>query len=152
MKTVDREAKDDVGVHPPVRTVVGRLAVALVWFYEGLWCKVLAVSAEHRSVLSSVPGLARQADLLLMEIGLLETALGIWVLSGYRPQSAALVQIILLSVMNIAGLLFGYKVIHNPFGMIIHNAAFLTLIWMVGNASRKEEPCSLTALRGHQDD
>jgi AbrB family looped-hinge helix DNA binding protein len=39
-----------------------RLAVALVWLYQGLWCKVLGRCPGHRAIVEAVPGLPRTHD------------------------------------------------------------------------------------------
>ena len=52
-------------------------AVAAVWLYEGLWCKVLARSPHEFEVVEQVPFLARSTShVLLRLLGVLEALLG----------------------------------------------------------------------------
>jgi hypothetical protein len=105
-------------------------AVAAVWLYEGLWCKVLARSPHEFEVVAQVPFLARSTShALLRLLGVLEALLGAWVLSGWQPVAAALVQTGLLIGLNTSGIYFSRDRIPDPAGMVVKNAAFLVLAW-----------------------
>lgn len=60
--------------------------MAAVWFYEGLWCKVLNGQPRQVRVVEAVPlygpGIAAK---LLKLLGAVETAVGVWVLTGIAP-------------------------------------------------------------------
>ncbi|MEU6840526.1 DoxX-like family protein [Streptomyces sp. NPDC046716] len=116
---------------------VARGAIALVWFYEGWWCKVWPGRADQRAIVGDVPFLADGAQTAaLVAIGLAEVALGLWVLTGRRARSAAVVQTVLVAGFNAGGLLFSPGQIQEPGRMLTQNLAFVVLIWMV---SRKSE-------------
>jgi uncharacterized membrane protein YphA (DoxX/SURF4 family) len=109
-----------------------RAAVALVWLYNGLWCKLLAQCPHHREVVAAVPVLwGMGAAVLLRSIGLVEVALAIWVLTGFRPRPAAAAQTALLILMNLGGLVWGRHAITDPVGLVVQNVAFLALVWTV---------------------
>jgi S-adenosylmethionine:diacylglycerol 3-amino-3-carboxypropyl transferase len=119
---------------------ISRLAVALVWLYQGLWCKLLGGCPGHLAIVQAVPGLgASGGAILLAGLGLFETGLAFWVLSGWRPRAAALVQTALLVAMNGGGLLWGREHIADPGAMITQNFAFLTLAWIVAGTRRPGE-------------
>ena len=63
-------------------------------------------------------------------LGLFETALAIWVLTGFAPLTCAIVQTALLVALNTCGLLWSRHLIHDPAGMVIKNIAFLVLAWV----------------------
>ena len=106
-------------------------AVAAVWLYEGLWCKVLARSPHEFEVVEQVPFLARSTShALLRLLGVLEALLGAWVLSGWQPVAAALVQTGMLIGLNASGIYFSRDRIPDPAGMVVKNAAFLVLAWV----------------------
>jgi SAM-dependent methyltransferase len=134
---------------------IGRLAVALVWLYQGLWCKLLGGCPGHRAIVEAVPWLGESGGaVLLASLGLLETGLAAWVLSGWRPRAAALVQTVLLVAMNGGGLLWGREHIADPGAMITQNFAFLTLAWIVaghGQASSGDEETESPWRRGRLD-
>lgn len=118
-----------------------RCAVALVWLYHGLWCKLLGRSATQAAVVAGVPLLSGPAArTALLAIGAGEVLLAGWVLSGRRRRAAAIVQTAAIVAMNVGGLLWSRASIHDPAGMIVHNLALIALIWCVaiGGVHRRE--------------
>jgi len=115
---------------PPL--VLTQLAVAAVWLYEGLWCKLMDGVPLQLDVVSAVPAFGSQAArALLRAIGVVECGLAVWVVSGWQPVLAAVAQTGLLVGMNTGGLLWARRIIHDPAGMIVKNFAFLVLAWVV---------------------
>ena len=109
-------------------------AVAAVWLYEGFWCKVLARSRHEFEVVEQVPFLAPSTShALLRVLGVLETALGVWVLTTWQPIAAAVVQTALLIGLNAAGIYFSRQRIPDPAGMVLKNAALLVLAWVTAS-------------------
>jgi hypothetical protein len=108
-----------------------RLSIALVWLYEGLWCKVLGGLPSHAAVISSVPFIGPAGSrVVLITLGLVECGIAAWVSSGQRMRQAAIVQTVLLVAMNAGGLIWAWRLIPDPPGMILQNFAFLMLIWV----------------------
>jgi len=116
---------------PPVPVI--RAAVAAVWLYEGLWCKVLSRAPHQARVVAAVPRFGpRFGAQFLSALGAVETLLAAWVLSGAAPGLCAITQTIVLATLNLNGLLWARRYIHDPAGMILKNAAFLVLAWIGG--------------------
>jgi hypothetical protein len=114
-----------------------RLSIALVWLYQGLWCKVLGGVPRQQAVISTVPFLgAREVRVALMTLGLIECGLALWVLSGQRMRQAAMAQIALLVAMNSGGLIWAWHLIPDPVGMVLQNFAFLVLVWIASEDCR----------------
>lgn len=106
-------------------------AVAAVWVYEGLWCKVLGRSRHEFEVVEAAPlfgpGLSA---LFLRALGLFECLLAVWVLTGWHPLWAGAVQTMLLISLNTAGMTWSRHLIPDPPGMLLKNFAFLVLVWV----------------------
>jgi hypothetical protein len=114
---------------PPIWLIHG--AVAAVWLYEGLWCKLLAGERRQFQIVAAVPRLGPRFGVpFLKALGLVEVALAFWVLSGLTPLICALAQTILLVTLNANGLLWARHIIHDPAGMVVKNFAFLVLAWV----------------------
>ena len=114
---------------PPL--ILIKLAVAAVWLYEGLWCKVLARSRHELEVVEASPLFSPTlAALFLRALGIFESALAVWVLAGWQPLWAALAQTVLLVSLNSAGITWSRHLIPDPPGMLIKNFAFLVLVWV----------------------
>ncbi|MGH3081881.1 MAG: DoxX-like family protein [Gaiellaceae bacterium] len=106
-------------------------AVTGVWLYHGLWCKLLGGCPEQVDVVAAVPWLrGRAAKPVLLGIGVVETILAVWVVSGRRPRGAAAIGTALVAGMNAGGLTFGRRHIPAPKTMIAENVAFLALAWL----------------------
>ncbi|MGV9340214.1 DoxX-like family protein [Streptomyces sp. NPDC003688] len=116
--------------------MLARWAVALVWFYEGLWCKVWPGREDQRAIVGDVPHMPPWAvTAALIALGIAEAAVGLWALSGLWARTAAAVQTALVVVFNAGGLLFGLDHIAEPGRMLTQNLAFLALIWLVAGTS-----------------
>jgi uncharacterized membrane protein YphA (DoxX/SURF4 family) len=114
---------------PPIWVV--RVAVASVWIYEGLWCKVLGRAKNELRIVEAVPRYgAKFGRLFLTALGWIELMLGVWVLSGWASGLCALAQTMLLVALNANGLLWSRHLIHDPAGMLFKNFAFLVLGWV----------------------
>ena len=105
-------------------------AVAGVWLYHGLWCKVLARCEDQLEIVADLPGMPRAlARSALVSLGLVEAALAAWVLSGRRAVEAAWAETGLLVAMNGGGLAFSRRHIRAPKALVAENVAFLVLVW-----------------------
>jgi uncharacterized membrane protein YphA (DoxX/SURF4 family) len=114
-----------------------RVAVAAVWLYEGLWCKLLGRTPHQTEVVAAHPLFGpKMARTFLYALAVVEVALGVWVLSGWQAALAALAQTVLLVVLNANGVLFARHVIPDPAGMVVKNFGFLVLAWVTAAQAR----------------
>jgi len=108
-----------------------RVAVAAVWLYEGLWCKLLRGQPHEFEVVEAVPYFGpRIGALFLRALGVVEVAIAVWTLSAISPVVCAVAQTLLLVTLNANGLLWARHIIHDPAGMVVKNFAFLVLVWV----------------------
>jgi DoxX-like family len=108
-----------------------RGAVASVWLYEGVWCKLLGRGPGQLAVVQAVPFLdERRSAQFLRALGVVEMAIGVWVLSGFRAALCTLAQTVLLVSLNSAGIFWARHRIHDPAGMVLKNSCFLLLSWV----------------------
>jgi len=114
---------------PPLWVI--HAAVAAVWLYEGIWCKLAGRGPGQLEVVEAVPLFGpRSARRFLLLLGTVEAGLGIWVLSGWLAGLCVVVQTTLLVGMNTGGVLFARHRIHDPAGMLVKNFSFLVLAWL----------------------
>jgi DoxX-like protein len=108
-----------------------RSAVAAVWLYEGLWCKLLRGQPHEFAVVAAVPHFGpRIGTAFLFALGAVEVAIAAWALSAAAPIACAIAQTALLIALNGNGLLWARRILHDPAGMIVKNFAFLVLVWV----------------------
>jgi hypothetical protein len=111
-----------------------RAAVAAVWLYEGLWCKLLRGQPHEFKVVAAVPRLGpADGAVFLRALGVAEVALALWTLSAAAPLECAVAQTLLLVALNGGGLLWARHIIHDPAGMVVKNLAFLVLVWVAAS-------------------
>lgn len=117
-------------------SLIPRAAIASVWMYQGLWCKLLDRMPHHREIVGAVPFVSpSRADRALVALGLLECVVGLWVLCGFGPGEAAWVQTFLLVAMNAGGLIWAKRAVPDRVGMLLQNFAFLLLVWIAAGRS-----------------
>jgi hypothetical protein len=105
-----------------------RLATAAVWISFGLGCKLLGLVPRHRLIVAVFVGAAWAGPLTLC-IGLAETAMGLWILSGRRPRLCAAAQTSAIGVMNALELTYARPLLLAPIPMVCANAVFLAAGW-----------------------
>ena len=110
---------------------VFKIAIASVWLYQGLWCKLLGRAPHHREIVERTSLVnAGRARHVLAALGVFECVLAGWVLSGIRPREAALAQTVLLAGMNAVALVRARSLIPDPIGMMLQNWVFLLAAWV----------------------
>jgi len=108
-----------------------RVAVATVWLYEGLWCKLLRGQPHEFEVVAAVPRYGpRFGAHFLRTLGVVEIGVALWTLSALSPVLCAAFQTLLLVALNASGLMWARRIIHDPAGMVVKNFAFLVLVWV----------------------
>lgn len=117
---------------PPYWLIRG--AVAAVWLYEGLWCKLLRGAPRELEVVKTVPRFGPRFGVpFLMTLGVVEVILAVWVLSGASPLLCVITQTVLLVSLNANGLVWSRHIIEDPQGMLVKNFAFLVLAWVAAS-------------------
>lgn len=74
--------------------------IALVWLVNGLFCKVLNLVPRHGQIVAAILGVS-YANTLTVLIGLAELVMVVWIISGYRPRLCAVMQIMVVLMMNV---------------------------------------------------
>lgn len=109
--------------------------MAIVWLYQGLWCKLLSGCPDHAAIVRSLPPpLGTHAGVVLAAIGAAEVAIAIWMLAGRRPRAAAIAQTLLLAAMNGGGLIWGRASMADPAATVLSNLVLLALVWVLADA------------------
>jgi hypothetical protein len=116
-----------------------RWATALVWIVSGLGFKLLGWVPRHEAIVAVFFGSAL-ASPLVKAIGLAETALGLWILSGRLPRLCAAAQTSGILAMNSLEILFARDLLLAPWPMVLGNAVFLALGWYLALAKPLARP------------
>ena len=73
--------------------------IAAVWLVNGLFCKVLNLAPRHQQIVAVILG-NEYSSILTKLIGLSEVFFAIWIVSKIHARLAAIIQIIIITVMN----------------------------------------------------
>ncbi len=74
--------------------------IALIWFVNGLFCKVLNLVPRHQEIVGRILGETYAREITFL-IGLAEIAMTIWVLSRFLSRFNAVTQIVIILTMNV---------------------------------------------------
>ena len=83
-----------------------------------------------------IPIKARRAVWLLARTTALSAYSGptaAWVMVGIVPGLCAIIETVVLVLLNANGLVWARRIIHEPTGMVVKNIAFLVLVWVCGS-------------------
>jgi uncharacterized membrane protein YphA (DoxX/SURF4 family) len=73
--------------------------LVIVWVVNGLLCKILNLVPRHQEIVATTLG-QEHARLLTVAIGISEVVMAVWILSGFKSRLSALLQIVVIAVMN----------------------------------------------------
>jgi DoxX-like family len=75
------------------------ICIALVWFLNGFYCKLLNFVPRHQEIVGRILG-EEHAFLFTELIGCLEILMSFWVISRFKPSLCSWIQVILIAIMN----------------------------------------------------
>lgn len=73
---------------------------ALIWFINGFFCKLLHLEPRHQEIVGRIFGVENSTVFTLI-IGILECLMAIWILLKFGSKFNAMLQIIIILLMNI---------------------------------------------------
>jgi uncharacterized membrane protein YphA (DoxX/SURF4 family) len=74
--------------------------IASVWLVNGLLCKILNLVPRHEEIVIRIIGDHYSRSLTIL-IGLSEIVMATWILSGYKTKLNAVIQMLVVALMNI---------------------------------------------------
>lgn len=74
--------------------------ICLVWFVNGFFCKVLNLVPRHQEIVARILG-EEYSWLFTKAIGVSEMLMVVWILTRIKSRFCAIVQMIIVGVMNI---------------------------------------------------
>jgi len=105
------------------------ILIALVWFVNGLFCKLLNLAPRHQMIVSRILG-EQYSFIATKTIGSLELLMAVWILSRIKPKLCAYTQLVIVGAMVTIEcfltpdlLLFGY-------GNIVPALFFMGLVYV----------------------
>lgn len=109
------------------------IIIATIWFANGLLCKVLDIVPRHQSIVARILG-RMYAQPLTIAIGIAEVLMAIWILSRVKSRLNAIVQILIIAMMNCIEFIFAADLL--LWGRLNVVFAFLLTIFIYYNEFR----------------
>lgn len=109
-----------------------RLACAAAWLHQGLYSKVLQGDLRHQASVAEVVG-EENAEGATVAIGLAETGLAAWVLSGKAPRACATVQTVALAGLAATRLGAATTYAGDPERLVMRNTLLAALAWVAAS-------------------
>ena len=110
------------------------LLIGGVWIFHGFYSKISDGIPRHRQIVGKILG-EGIADRATLAIGILEILLGLWIYSGFRRRTCAVVQTLALVSMNTLEILIARELLISAAGMVALNLGFISLIWYWANSA-----------------
>jgi hypothetical protein len=121
-------------IHMKLRkaSMFSRLAIGLVWFLNGLVCKVLGMVPRHEDIVARILGGTFAHEITLL-IGFSEMAMACWVWSKIYSKLSAWTQIALVGTMNILEFLLARDLLLWGAFNSIFALAFMAFVYFSNN-------------------
>ncbi|NJM37169.1 MAG: hypothetical protein HC845_04455 [Akkermansiaceae bacterium] len=111
-------------------SMFSRMAIGLVWFVNGLICKVLGLVPRHEEIVARILG-GKFAHEVTQLIGLSEIVMACWVWSKFQHKLSAWLQIALVGVMNILELVLARDLLLWGALNSVFALAFMSFVFLV---------------------
>ena len=112
-----------------------RVALGLVWFYEGLVPKILFLRADEIELVRKSGLMWRTPEFTLMVMGIAQIFLGVWLIVGWAERLAVAVAtgwMVILILLVAAG---NPGMLTDPYGALIKDFCLVgcaTTVWILG--------------------
>jgi hypothetical protein len=118
--------------------ILTTIIIALVWFVNGLFCKVLDLVPRHQEIVGRILG-EQYAWLFTKAIGVSEILMAVWILSRIKSRFCAIFQIAIVGTMNIIEFILVPDVLLFGRMNIVFASFFIALIYINEFIFRKRE-------------
>ena len=111
-----------------------RIALGLVWFYEGLVPKILFLRADEVSLVEKSGLIWRTPELTLLLMGIAQMAVGVWLFIGWAERTAvtlATLWMLLLIVLVARG---NPALLTDPYGALVKDFCLIACaltVWLL---------------------
>lgn len=116
-----------LSMNQPLITIL-TLVTATIWLIFGFAFKILGLLPRHRLIVAAVFGEAAAGPVTFM-VGVGETLLALWILSGFSPRLCASIQTLTIAAMNTLEIRFAKSLLLSPVLMVLANVGFLSAVW-----------------------
>ncbi len=110
---------------------IARIGLGLVWFYQGIVPKLLFPMEFELDIIERSQLYLHSPELMIILVGIGETSIGLWLLSGYRERFACLFATAFMLLLQVIVVFIEPTLLIGPFGGIAKNIGLIALAWIV---------------------
>jgi uncharacterized membrane protein YphA (DoxX/SURF4 family) len=118
--------------------IVSRVALGLVWFYEGLVPKILFVRADEIGLAQASHLVWRTPELTLQILGLAQMLVGLWLIIGFAERTAVFIAtswMLILIALVVSG---KPSMLSDPYGALVKDFCLIACaitVWLLAPRS-----------------
>ena len=115
--------------------IISRIALGLVWFYEGLVPKILFLRADEIGLVQSSHLVWRRPELTLQILGVAQTLAGLWLIIGLAERTAVFIAtswMLILIALVASG---NPSMLIDPYGALVKDLCLIACaitVWILG--------------------
>lgn len=103
--------------------------ICLVWFINGLFCKLLNLVPRHEEIVARILG-EQYAWMFTKAIGVAEILIVVWIVSSVKSRLCAIAQMIVVGTMNIIEFILAPDLLLFGRMNIVIASVFITVIYI----------------------
>lgn len=105
--------------------IVSRLALGIVWLYEGLVPKLLFLRADEIELVQKSHFVWRTPEFTLQLIGVAQIAVGVWLIVGFAERTAVAVATLWMSILIVLVASGNPPMLIDPYGALIKDCCLI---------------------------
>jgi uncharacterized membrane protein YphA (DoxX/SURF4 family) len=125
--------------------VTSRIALGLIWLYEGFVPKLLFLRADEIDLVQRSGFIWRTPEITLQTLGLAQIVLGLWLLSGLAERAAVALATVSMSILLVLVARGNPGMLTDPYGALAKDFALIACaftVWSLGG--KKLQSCRLS--------
>ncbi len=127
-------------------TTTARLTLGAIWLYQGTVPKWLGQGAFELDIVERSGLWLVSPEWMMAAVGIPETFIAVWLLSGWQPRFAALAATTCMLTLQALVVWVEPSLLIGPFGGLTKNWALIALAWMVWTGESSKH-CSHTIIQ-----
>jgi uncharacterized membrane protein YphA (DoxX/SURF4 family) len=115
--------------------VTSRIALGLIWLYEGFVPKLLFLRADEIDLVQRCGFSWGTPEISLQTLGLAQVALGLWLLSGLAERAAVALATVSMSILIVLVVRGNPGMLTDPYGALVKDFALIACaftVWSLG--------------------
>jgi uncharacterized membrane protein YphA (DoxX/SURF4 family) len=125
--------------------VISRVALGLVWFYEGLVPKILFLRADEIDLVQKSGLIWRTPEWTLQVLGIAQIALGIWLITGLAERIGVFIATMGMSVLILLVASGNPAMLADPYGALVKDLCLIACaitVWVLASEDYSSGRCS----------